>query len=122
MAKLTQRDTQVVIIDLQWMMQKGFFEDVQIDNTNEFFRSRSHYKWKINTISTKQERIREQSEDVFDKQRNTYNKSKEQDMYYSEVCDCCGGTTKIKLGGGGVCDYCRAPLGKYKKYLYEGEE
>ncbi|MBQ8518882.1 MAG: hypothetical protein IJ455_04640 [Agathobacter sp.] len=36
--------------------------------------------------------------------------------YYSETCECCGGTTKIKVGGGGICDYCRAPIGSYKEY------
>lgn len=37
-------------------------------------------------------------------------------------CDCCGGVTMIEIEKGGICDYCRAPLGKYRKYLDERAE
>lgn len=114
LAKRVQSDMDIVVDDLIWMTGRGYFEDVEIDGAKEFFRSRTHYKRRINTVATSTRVIIEPSVGVADAQRNTSYQAKEQDMYYSEVCDCCGGTTKIKVGGGGVCDYCRAPIGKYK--------
>lgn len=110
-----QEDKLEVISDLDWMIQNAFFEDVEIDSKKEFFRSRSHYEQKVNSISINEKVIIEQSEELIEKQRKTFYKSKEEDTYYAEVCDCCGGTTRIKVGGGGVCDYCHAPIGKYKR-------
>ena len=78
----------------------------------EYFRSRRHYKQKINSISINEKVIIEQKEELIEKQWKSFYKSKEEEPYYSEICDCCGGTTKIKVGGGGICEYCRAPLGK----------
>ena len=119
LAKRVQSDADIVVNDLNWMMQNGFFEDVEIDSRKEFFRSKTHYKWILNTVSSST--VVEQNIDSVKSKGNTSYEEKE-DIYYSEVCDCCGGSTKIKVGGGGVCDYCRAPIGKYKKYQNKGDK
>lgn len=154
LASHTEEEKKIVVENLEWMMQKKFFENVQIDSGNEFFRSRDYFKKQaekeaseaINDVN----QIFEEFEDNFQEIQNDVEnlmKEFEGDMsnfkihtdqdgqkivmqwssflnsngeegneFYSEVCDCCGGATKIRVGGGGVCDYCGAPIGKYKKY------
>lgn len=118
LAKRVQSDKQLVVEDLIWMTARGYFQDVKMDAAHEFFRSKTHYKWKINTISATT-RVTEPNSNALNSQGNTSYRGNDEVLYYSEVCDCCGGITKIKVGGGGVCDYCRAPIGKYKKYQNE---
>lgn len=122
LAKRVQSDKYLVVEDLIWMTERGYFQDVEIDSAHEFFRSKTHYRWKINTVSANTRAYVEPTINPVNIQRTTSNKAKEEDVYYSEVCDCCGGTTRIKVGGGGVCDYCRAPIGKYKKYQHKGDK
>jgi len=114
LAKRVQCDSEMVIDDLLWMAENALFEDVQIDRANDSFRSRSYYKRQMDAVTANTSGNIGQNKAGMNKQHNPY-KPKEEDLYYAEVCDCCGGITKIKVGGGGVCDYCRAPIGKYKK-------
>lgn len=115
LAKRVQADVDIVANDLRWMIENGFFENVEIDYRNEIFRSKNHYTWERNTFSTGTRITVESSRDVIHRQKSSYQRTNQEDLYYAEVCECCGGTTKIKIGGGGVCDYCRAPIGKYKR-------
>lgn len=119
LAKRVQSDKSTIVQELIWMTERGYFEDVEIDAAHEFFRSKTHYGWRINTISSSNSFYVQPSVNLTNTHQTVSPKTKEEVVYYSEVCDCCGGTTRIKVGGGGVCDYCRAPIGKYKKYQNE---
>lgn len=37
-------------------------------------------------------------------------KTPKKDVFATAVCECCGGSTRIKVGSIGVCDYCGAPI------------
>lgn len=114
LARTMTEEKSVVLKKLEWMVKKGFFEDVEIESSGEFFRSCTHYKWKINSVvPTKRTEIK-QNEDITEKQWHSQRKNKEKNIYYLETCECCGGTTKIRVGGSGVCEYCRAPIGMNK--------
>ena len=50
MARYSQSDEEIVIGDLMWMMEHGFFEDVEITRGNEFFRSKTNKNWQVSTF------------------------------------------------------------------------
>jgi len=92
----------LVINNLEHLIINNYFENMQIDSGNKFLRARDYFE---------KYSVQEEKDEIGEVQQITNKK----ENYYSAICDCCGGTTKIKVGGGGVCEYCRAPIGIYKE-------
>lgn len=95
-AQSSRESESQIISDFEWLIKKQFFVNAYIDYDDGVIAFGDTYRQIV------EQRIQEEE-------------AKKCREYVSVVCDCCGGTTKIEVGGGGVCDYCRAPIGKYKE-------
>lgn len=104
-------DEEKVLENLQWMWENRYFENVQLDYKNKCLKRRvTEQECQKEEERIIAEKLRQQTE----RERQEYRE--EQQIFVSETCDCCGGITMIRAGGGGKCSYCSAPIGKYKKY------
>lgn len=154
LALLAQQDKKVVLENLHWMILNKFFENVQIDSGNEFFRDRDYFKKRdgaatltatdmvnnffedFGDFGNLGENMQELQSDINEMMQNMETeisniemdatqgnrkiiiewnssgrtKTPKKDVFATAVCECCGGSTRIKVGSIGVCDYCGAPI------------
>lgn len=70
-----------------WMIHKHFFDDAYINHEANAVIFREAYM-----------------------QAEAKAKLAQKKVYVKQMCECCGGTTRVEKGHDGMCEYCGAPL------------
>ena len=98
-SRLTKQSERTVMNHFEWFIEKDFLVDAYIDHKDNEVIFKEAYdkaimeeKWKLR----KKIRIKENDKVAI-------------------VCECCGAIAMLPKGSGGLCEYCRAPIGKDKE-------
>lgn len=91
LSPLVQESVNTIKKNFEWMIRKHFFEDAYINYEAQAVIFKLAYMKEATRVQQAQERAQKIE-------------------YAKQVCECCGGTTKVIKGQDGVCEYCGAPI------------